>query len=336
MGNGAVAGGGGAGAAAAGGGAGGPQRTGAASPIARAQIRCRLRAKAAGRRWGRRRLSRCRGRLGARRRRATESISGRRHRLHILAGFGRRCTGWSSAASPAGRFVLRRRWRSHRRRGSSSADRRAAAQPGATWYCAPLPGCVLRGFLCLRALLRWLSALPPGPLRAVPQPLPSLLRPAPSCASLAVLGCRRSRATHRLRVRGPSHLVVGDGKALARCGDVWLARRFLANGQRALQQRLGLGIFILRFVETGERIERLGNGGTVGALLLGQCQRPLGERHRLGILACGLELRDLAIERGVGFQPSPADAAPSCARHFQLRRSFATAASAPARRQRRA
>ena len=104
-------------------------------------------------------------------------------------------------------------------------------------------------------------------------------------------------ATYRLRVRSAAHLVVGHSETLARGGDIRSARRLFADGERALQQRLGLGVLVLRFVEFGERIERLGNVGAVGALFLGQGQRLLGKRYRLGVLPRGLELRDLLVER---------------------------------------
>ena len=107
----------------------------------------------------------------------------------------------------------------------------------------------------------------------------------------------RLRAAQRRGLRRAAELVVGGREALARGGDIGLAGRLLADGERALQQRLGFGVLVLRLIQLGERVQRRGNVRAVGPFLLGQRQRLLGERHGLRVFAGRLQLRDLPVER---------------------------------------
>ena len=70
------------------------------------------------------------------------------------------------------------------------------------------------------------------------------------------------------------------------------AQRLLPDRQRALVERLGLGVAALRVVEYGQVVEARGDVGVVGSQrLLPDRQRALVERLGLGVAALVLVKR---------------------------------------------
>ena len=75
--------------------------------------------------------------------------------------------------------------------------------------------------------------------------------------------------------------------------------RLLADGERALEERLGLGVGAGGLVEHGEIVERGRDVGMLGAeRLLADGERALVERLGLGVGAGGLVERGEIVERG--------------------------------------
>ena len=80
--------------------------------------------------------------------------------------------------------------------------------------------------------------------------------------------------------------MLSDGADIGVVG----AQRLLADGERALVERLGLGVAALGAVERGQVVERGADIGVVGAQrLLADGERALVERLGLGVAALGVD-----------------------------------------------
>ena len=76
------------------------------------------------------------------------------------------------------------------------------------------------------------------------------------------------------------------------------AERLLRDRQRALEERLGVGVAALGSVQLGQVVERDGDIGVVGAeRLLADRQRALEERLGVGVAALGSVQLGQVVER---------------------------------------